>query len=95
MKINLDQNEIDALEKFETSGMNAVAVIKKILDTSISYMGSIENIDPKGNMGLQTLANQNAVKELKDIRDAIFQSMAKINRKPELGDKKEKKSDWR
>jgi hypothetical protein len=88
MKINLDQNETNALEQFEGSGMNAVAVIKKILDTAISFLGSIENIDPKGNMGLQTLANQNAVKEIKEIRDQIFSSVAVKNNRPVSGEKK-------
>lgn len=93
MKINLDQNEIDALEKFEGSGMNAVGVIKKILQYAIDDLGNIENIDPKGNMGLQTLANQNATKELKVIRDTIFPGVARQNLSPKNAGKP--KSEWR
>lgn len=94
MKINLDPNEVNALEHFEGSGMPAVAVIKKILQFSITRLDSIENIDPKGNMGLQTLANQNAVKELKEIRDVIFPGIAPRPVKPGQGEQTGK-SQWR
>ena len=94
MKINLDQNEVNALEQFEGSGMNAVPVIKKILEKSIDFLGDIANIDPKGNMGLQTLANQNAVKELKDIRDTIFPGVARVSKK-QPAEPGAPKSQWR
>ena len=54
-------------------------VIEKILNESIADLKDITNIDPKGNMGLQTLARQEACKEVKAIKDLIF---------PALGEKK-------
>lgn len=71
-KINLDQGEDTALEQFVGSGANYVKVIKKIFDFYLDDMKNIENIDPKGNVGLQTTSRQQAFTQLKNIRDTIF-----------------------
>lgn len=91
MKINLDQNESDALEQFEKSGANSVAVIRKIFEAGIDELKDVENIDPKGNMGLQSLARQEAVKIVRGLRDIIFPELAKKETKPG----EPKKNPWR
>lgn len=93
-RMNLDQNEINALEQFEASGMNAVAVIKKIFNFHIAELDSIKNIDPKGNMGLQSLANQNALEAVEGIRDTVFQTVAQKKKVP-IAEPEKTKSQWR
>ncbi len=76
MKIQLDQNEVNALEQLAGSGMNAYGVLKKIFKHYISDLESVRNIDPKGNMGLQTLARQEALKTVEEIAELLFPDAA-------------------
>lgn len=75
MKINIDQNESNALEAFASSGANYVKVIEKVFKFAIDDLKDITQIDPKGNMGLQALSRQEAVTHLIAIRDVIFPSV--------------------
>jgi len=76
MKINLDENEQNALATFNNSGQNAIQVMKKIFTFYIEDLESVKNIDPKGNMGLQSLARQEALKIVEEMRDIIFPDLA-------------------
>lgn len=76
MKINLQIEEQNALAQFVGSGANYVRVIEKIFAEAINDLKDINNIDPKGNMGLQALARQEAVKTILEIKDAIFPDQA-------------------
>lgn len=44
-----------------------VQVIIEVIASNIRELEDVRNIDAKGNMGLQALANQQAVKKLDDI----------------------------
>lgn len=81
MKINIDQNESNALEGFASSGANYVKVIEKIFKIAIDNLKDITQIDPKDNMGLQTLSRQLAVKELIQIKDLVFPNLENIKTK--------------
>lgn len=82
-KILLDANEVQALQQFEASGMNAVKVIKKIFDLATADLQNIENIDPKGNMGLQALARQEAVAWVRELGGLVFGRSVENSRKPD------------
>lgn len=71
-RIELEQDEVDALENLVNSGSTGVAVLKKIIKLHIEELESVRNIDPKGNMGLQTLARQNALEIVEDIAKMMF-----------------------
>ena len=88
MKINLDRNEQDALAQFSSSGMNAVGVMKKIFKFYIEDLRNIENIDPKGNMGLQALSRQEAHRTVKEVEALIFPDTVQKNSEPLPGEKK-------
>lgn len=75
-RINLDQGEETSLEQFVGSGANYVKVIEKIFTFYLEDLKNIQNIDPKGNMGLQTLARQEAFGNLEEIRNIIFPGLA-------------------
>jgi hypothetical protein len=82
MKIELKIEEHNALEQFEQSGANYVRVIEKIFAGAINELKDINNIDPKGNMGLQALARQEAVKIMLEVKDMIFPGQVEKKTKP-------------
>lgn len=89
-KILLDENEIQALGNLSTSGTKGYEVMKKIFKSQINDLASVMNIDPKGNVGLQTCARQLAYEMLADVAEAIFpDEMKKIqaSKVPGTGDK--------
>ena len=55
-----------------TSGNNAVAVLKKIFKHYIAQLESVRDIDPKGNVGLQTCSRQNALETIEEMELVIF-----------------------
>lgn len=77
MKIILEENEENVLASLQNSAMPGFKVVEKIFKLNMEDLESIENIDPKGNMGLQTLARQEALKTLKDIYQKVFGSTVK------------------
>lgn len=79
MKINLEQEEKDALETMSKSGANYVVALKKVFNEALKDLENIRNIDPKSNMGLQTLARQLACEMVVDMRDAVFGPEQKKN----------------
>lgn len=97
MKINLDENDSGALANLEASGAKGVDVLKKVFQFYMEDLMSINNIDPKGNMGLQALARQEAYGTLCEIAEIVFPSQAlKIRASmPGSGDGKKPISKWR
>lgn len=87
MKIILQPDESKALENFATSGHQAYPVLKRIFKHYMDDLESVLNIDPKGNMGLQALARQEAHKTLADISEEIFPDISPPRRKDEPGKK--------
>lgn len=57
---NFSQDEEATLTRFAESGSKELTLVKNILSYYIEDLGNIMNIDPKGNMGLQSLARQEA-----------------------------------
>lgn len=94
MKIPLEESELKALEQFVGSGANYVKVIAKIFNVAIEDLKNIENVDPKGNMGLQTLSRQDALKTVREVRDTIFPALAE-DKAASQGQSAQKKSQWR
>ena len=89
-KIILDDNEIQALGNLAGSGVNGYGVMKKIFKSQIADLSSVMNIDPKGNVGLQTCARQLAYEMLCDVAEVIFPDEAgkiKAQKTPATGDK--------
>lgn len=87
MKIILEPNESSAIANFAASGHQAYPVLKKIFKYYQDELESVRNIDPKGNMGLQSLARQEALKILDDISNEIFPDISPPRRKEEPGKK--------
>lgn len=72
MKIQLDQEEENAIANImKVSGPGASA-IKKLFSLAEQDLSNIMNIDKKGNMGLQALAAQNSVENLRGIIEVFF-----------------------
>lgn len=76
MKINLSQEELSALTTLVASAPTGLTVLKKIFTFYTNDLGNIENIDPKGNVGLQTCSRQEAVKTIKEIAGIVFPDLA-------------------
>lgn len=72
MKIDLEQQELNALATLGTRGGADVEALKKVFRAAEAELRDVMNIDPKGNMGLQSLASQRAVEMLWEIGDVIF-----------------------
>ena len=70
--INLTKDDSDAIQHFQLSGQKAYSVFKKVFEHYKNDLGSVLNIDKKGNMGLQALARQEALVILNEIADIIF-----------------------
>ena len=88
-QVVLSDEEVTLLQRFSLA--SEAPVIKKIVKHYLKDLESILNVDPKGNMGLQTLARQEAYKYLIEIFDKIFQEPVIPGRqKP-----KEALSQWR
>ncbi len=79
MKIILDENEVNVLESLQRSNMPGFEVVKKIFKLNMEDLESIENIDPKGNVGLQTCSRQEALKTLKEIYEKVFGTQPRVS----------------
>jgi len=89
-KISLSPEQENVLSRFVTENVTEAPLIKGIIKHYMRELDSVQNIDPKGNMGLQALAAQRSVEILKEVFDIIF---------PEQVDQKKrepgKMSQWR
>lgn len=72
MKIDLDEKEFNALAALGQRGGADVEALRKLFRAAENELRDVMNIDPKGNMGLQSLASQRAVEMLREIVVMIF-----------------------
>lgn len=72
MKINLEEGESNAIAKLMAVGGTGVEAIKKLFALAEAELVDVRNIDPKGNMGLQTLAAQKSLDALQEIMWQMF-----------------------
>ena len=90
-KIDLSPEEQNALSQLSVSESAWARVARKVLIEGVNELMDIRSIDPKGNVGLQTCANQRAAEILTELFSIIFPSIA-----DEVGPPKgEKISPWR
>jgi hypothetical protein len=71
-KIQIDPAEQATLDSLLGSGAPGLALMRRIFDHYVDDLGDVRNIDPKGNVGLQTVARQEALNILEEIRGTIF-----------------------
>jgi hypothetical protein len=90
-ELNLAQEDVDAIQALVSQKSLGVLAFKKVLEYYMNELKDIRNIDPKGNMGLQTLAAQLAYEKLEDFFKSIFLIEASTM-KPDAGSKM---SQWR
>lgn len=64
--------ERKTLESFVAQRGAGVELIKEIIEFHLSDLIDIRNIDPKGNVGLQTCSRQIAYDTLEQIFSVIF-----------------------
>lgn len=74
MKIELDEQKSNALAGLVAAGGAGVEALKEIFTAAELELRDVLKIDKKGNMGLQSLARQEAVEMLLQIRDVVFPS---------------------
>lgn len=72
MKIELDEQKQNALTALVTSGGAGVEALKELFMAAELELRDVLKIDKKGNMGLQSLARQEAVETLLQIKSVIF-----------------------
>lgn len=84
VKPNFSENETALLERFKASGASDAELVKKIIVFYMDEMKDIMKIDPKGNMGLQALARQEAYKMLSAIAEIIYPDIVEYSTKPEV-----------
>lgn len=92
MKIDLDQKKADTLAAMVKGGGAGVEALSDLFAAAESELRDVLKIDPKGNMGLQTLARQHAVDMLLEVRDVIFTGVLPQDRPK---DEKPAISKWR
>jgi len=87
MKIDLDPIKTDAIAKLMNVGGAGVEALKELFDAAEAELRDVTNIDPKGNMGLQSLAAQRAVEVLQGIKSNVFPSQdgPRVENKPKTG----------
>lgn len=90
-KLVLEQHDIDAIQALVSQKSTGVLAFKKVLEYHMNDLLDIRNIDPKGNMGLQTLAAQLAYQSISEIFESIFL----IDAPSKKQDKGDKISQWR
>lgn len=81
MKIDLEQNKLDAIQKLMAVGGAGVEALRELFSRAEAELSDVRNIDPKGNMGLQSLAAQQAIKVLDEIKSQIFPDETPVSRK--------------
>lgn len=82
-KIELTQEQEDALSQHSQSGAKGIVLIKKIFEHYTQDLADITNIDMKGNLGLQTLARSTALDTIKEMQKLIFPEMFVAEKKNE------------
>lgn len=88
-KIELTQSERDSIKHLLTTGGDIVKIIEKIFDFYIADLRDIDNIDPEGNMGLQSLARQHAWRAVEGIKcDILSREWPDEKNKKNKNDKK-------
>lgn len=75
IKIELNDEEVESLRNFATSGHQAYPVLKKIFKHYLDKLESVRTIDSKGNMGLQALAQQKALETVEGMAESIFREV--------------------
>lgn len=85
MKINLDENKSNAIEKLMGVGGAGVEALKELFQAAEAELRDVSNIDPKGNMGLQTLAAQKALETVVELKAHVFPELVvrEAGKKPE------------
>ena len=91
-KPNLSEGEQATLERFRESNSHDLVLIKKLMVFYMEDLKNIMNIDPKGNVGLQTCSRQEAFKVVNAVAEIISPDIAKFAEKKEV---KEGISQWR
>ena len=72
-ELKLNEEEKNLLKTFPQTSPPTVAIFKKIFTHYIGELESVRKIDPKGNMGLQTLAAQRSLETLEEIQKVFIQ----------------------
>lgn len=72
MKIKLTNDQGNAIDKLIANGGAGVEALKELFNQAIAELSDIRNIDPKGNMGLQSLASQKALEIIDEIQHLTF-----------------------
>lgn len=81
---NLNENELNTLERFINSKSTELDLVKKILAYYSENMKDITNIDPKGNVGLQTVARQEAYGSFISMSSLFDKDIEEYIKKPEV-----------
>ena len=92
MKIDLDENKINAIANLMKVGGAGVEALTELFQKAEAELDSVKNIDPKGNMGLQALAAQRALDTVVEIRSYIFPDSVRVER---VNGEEKKISQWR
>ena len=71
-KIELNENQTNALATLVANGGTGVEALKALFVAAELELRDVLSIDKKGNMGLQSLARQEAVEMLLQVRNLIF-----------------------
>lgn len=76
--IYLDENKSNALAKMIAAGGAGTEALRELFTKAEAELRDVLNIDPKGNMGLQSLASQRAFETLQEIRKQVFPGQAVV-----------------
>ncbi len=69
---NIDATEKQNLESLIATNAPGVQVLKKILKHYMNELQDVRHIDPKGNVGLQTVSAQRALEILAEFEQEVF-----------------------
>lgn len=72
MKIELDEVKTNAIKAMVTAGGAGVEALRDLFTAAEAELRDVMNIDPKGNMGLQSLASQRAVETIRELFSHVF-----------------------
>lgn len=81
-ELKLNEEEKNLLKTFPQTSPPTVAIFKKIFTHYIGELESVRKIDPKGNMGLQTLAAQRSLETLEEIQKVFIQETGATSTPP-------------
>ena len=81
MKIDLGPDKENALQRLVAVGGAGVEALRELFALAEAELRDVMNINPQGNMGLQSLASQKAVEALTEVRDHIFPELSAARRR--------------